>query len=256
MAFEKSFDELLNDILTDYRNQLPEADLSQGSLLFIKSACLASALWGLYKYQEHISRQMFPDTAEEEYLQHHAFIRGLTQKAGETSGELLDRLLEYIRRPPAGGNRYDYVKWAMEVADVACAWSIPLAQGPGTVDVIILADAGNTGSELPGQALLDAVRASIVDICPTSVKTMRVLAPTVIAQAVTMTCPGVSDTAALQAAITSYMAGLIPGETLYLSRLSAMALSMGATDAQFTTPSANVTVTAWQMLRPGVISVA
>ena len=256
MAFEKSFDDLLNDILTDYRNQFPEADLSQGSLIFIKSSCLASALWGLYKYQEYISRQIFPDTADEEHLLHHVYIRGVPQKTGETSGELLARLLEYIRRPPAGGNKYDYVKWALEVTDVAKAWCIPLAQGPGTTDVVILADAENTGAEIPDQALLDTARAYIVDICPTSVKTLRVLAPTVIAQNVTMTGTELSDTAALENAISSYLSGLIPGQTLYRTQLSALALSMGAIDAVIATPAANVSVTSWQMIRPGVISVA
>ncbi len=62
-TFQKSFDELLDQILTDWRNQFPGADTSQGSLIFIKSACLASALWGLYKYQAWIARQIFADIA-------------------------------------------------------------------------------------------------------------------------------------------------------------------------------------------------
>ncbi len=147
-VFEKDFDEIFNTILTDWKNQFPEADTSQGSLIFIKSACLASALWGLYKYQEWIAAQIFPDTAATESLEHHSWVRGLSRKAGETDAQLLDRLLSYIRRPPAGGNKYDYVKWALEITNVAAAYCIPLVQGAGTVDVIVVASTA-TGSEIP-----------------------------------------------------------------------------------------------------------
>lgn len=149
MDFQKDFDELFNTILTDYKNQFPEADTSQGSLIYIKSACMASALWGLYKYQEYISKQIFPDTADSENLDHHAWVRGLTRNPEESDSDLLARLLDYIRRPPAGGNQYDYVKWAQEIANVKAAYCYPLAQGLGTVDLIIISDKDATGSELP-----------------------------------------------------------------------------------------------------------
>lgn len=152
MPYQKTFDELLDGILTDYRNQFPDADTSQGSLIFIKSACLASALWGLYHYQQWISRQIFPDTAATENLEHHAWVRGLSRTYGETDAAFLARLLEYIRRPPAGGNRYDYIKWATAVDNVAQAWCYPLAQGLGTVDVVILANETTTGTEIPSSS--------------------------------------------------------------------------------------------------------
>lgn len=155
MDFQKSFDELMSAILADYQNQDDEADVSQGSLIFLKSACLASALWGIYKYQDWISRQIFADTADDEYMEHHASIRDITKTAGETTEEYRARLLEYIRRPPAGGNKYDYVKWAKEVDYVTAAWCIPLGQGAGTVDVIIKADADYTGSEIPSSHTLE-----------------------------------------------------------------------------------------------------
>lgn len=147
--FTKEFDELFDAILTDYRNQFPGADTSQGSLIFIKSACLASALWGIYKYQDYISKQIFPDTADTENLDHHAWIRGIERTYNETDEAFLSRLLDYIRRPPAGGNKYDYVKWALSIDNVAAAYCFPLAQGLGTVDVVIIANEENTGSEVP-----------------------------------------------------------------------------------------------------------
>ncbi len=149
MDFEKSFDEILDAILTDYGNQFPEADTSKGTLIFIKAACLASALWGLYKYQGWIAKQGFPDTADTEALDHHAWVRGLTRTAGETDAAYLARLLDYIRKPPAGGNKSDYVKWALEISNVAAAYCTPLGNGLGTVDVVILGNKNTTGGEAP-----------------------------------------------------------------------------------------------------------
>lgn len=152
--FAKSFDDLLNNILTDYQNHIdPETaapiDVSQGSLPFIKGACMASALWGIYQAHGWIADQIFPDTASSENLHRHAFLRGLAPKAGESDLDLLARLLDFIRRPPAGGNRYDYVKWVIGIQGIKAAFSIPLSQGPGTVDVIIVADTTLAGSEVP-----------------------------------------------------------------------------------------------------------
>ncbi|KUG24582.1 phage flumu protein gp47 [hydrocarbon metagenome] len=151
MNFQKEFDVILAAILADWQNQYPEADLSQGSLIYMKSACQASMLWGLYKYQEYICKQIFPDTADTAMLEHHAWIHNITRKADETDAELLERVLDYIRRPPAGGNQYDYIRWAKEVDNVAQAYCVPIPT-LGQVNVIILADADITDSELPSSS--------------------------------------------------------------------------------------------------------
>jgi uncharacterized phage protein gp47/JayE len=256
MSFQKGFDELLNDILTDWQNQFPTADVSQGSLIFVKSACLASALWGMYRYQEHISRQIFPDTADSANLEHHAWLRNIVRQAGETDAELLARLLEVIRRPPAGGNKYDYVRWANECADVAAAYCYPLAQGDGTVDVVVIADKVTTGSEIPTAGHLTTIKAYIDTVRPVTHSQLRVLAPTILTQAVTMTCSGTFVAADIIAEITAYLNTLAPGTTLYRAQLISIAVRLGATNATLTVPAADVTPTAYQMIRPGVVSVA
>lgn len=328
MNFQKDFDELLNEILTDYRNQFPEADTSQGSLIFIRSACLASAVWGLYCYQEWISKQVFPDSADTEALEHHVWVRGLSRTYNETDSSLLARLLEYIRRPPAGGNRYDYVKWAKAIDNVAAAYCYPLAQGLGTVDVVIVANESNTGSEVPsshatltgtvtstaGLKLIDSaatfvtseaqkgdrvknasalteakivsvdseteitldtdiftgtgqvyeilslatgVKEYIDDQRPVTASVVRVLGPEILTQAVAMTVTGSGANAAQIAAdIEAYMETLIPGQTLYTSQLTAIAVSSGADNATVTTPAADVASTDYQMIRPGAIDVS
>lgn len=252
--FLKDFDNLFNNILTDFQNQFPEADTSQGSLIYIKSACLASALWGLYKYQDYITDQIFPDSADTVNLEHHAWVEGLSRNTDEADAELLVRLLEHIRRPPAGGNKHDYVKWAKEVDGVASAYCIPLAQGLGTVDVIILASGDE---EIPTQTLLDAVYDYIDDVRPVTASTMRVLAPDVIEQAVTMTVTG-DDLylTTIQADIEAYMAALIPGEDLAVTQLAAIAINNGAADVSITVPASNVTADADEIIRPGVVSVS
>lgn len=255
MSFQKDFDELLDAILTDYRNQFPQADTSQGSLIFIKSACLASVLWGLYKHQDYIADQIFPDTADTAQLEHHAWVRGLTRKAGETDAELLARLLEYIRRPPAGGNKYDYEQWALEVEGVRAAYCVPLAQGLGTVAVVILA-AGE--SEIPGQGLLDEVRAYIEVRRPVTASILYIVPPTIIEQDVSMRVLGDCNRSAIAADINAFMLTLKPGEGLPLSRLYAIAYATpGVFDVIIHAPAANVDANLYQyqMIRPGVISV-
>jgi uncharacterized phage protein gp47/JayE len=250
-----TYDELLNAILTDYTNQLPGADNSKGSMIYIKSAAIASAFWGLYQHQSWISNQIFPDTAATENLEHHAWIRGITRKSGETDADLLSRLLAYIRRPPAGGNQYDYVNWALTITNVKAAYCIPLGQGPGSVDVVIVADPA-TGSEIPSADLLAEVWAHIDNLRPVSAKYIRALAPTILAEDVTISGTGPNYNPVQAAAdITAYLNGFTPAQPLYRSQLGNFAIVNGAADAIVTLPAVNVVPTTTQIIRPGVISV-
>jgi len=256
MNFQKGFEELLNGILTDYRNQFPDVDTAQGSMVFIKSACLASALWGVYQYQDHIARQIFPDSATTENLEHHAWLRGVTRTVGETDSALLARLLDVIRHPPAGGNKYDYVRWAMSIDDVAAAYCFPLAQGDGTVDVIILANKATTGSEIPSGTLINTVKAYIDSVRPVTHSQLRVLAPTPAAINVSMTVAGTGvNTALIANEITALLNNMEPGENLYKVQLTAIAVQFGAMNATVSAPVGDVFPGVGAMLRPGVISV-
>lgn len=144
-----TFDDLLNNILTDYRNQAG----SVSAETTIRSACLASALWGAYKYQEYIAKQPFPDTADTENLNHHGAVQGLPRLAAEADSDYLARILDDIQNPSAGGNQYDYRQWAEAISGVAKAYIFPLAQGDGTVDIVIVADLTATGSEIPSATM-------------------------------------------------------------------------------------------------------
>ena len=254
--FLEDFDTLLNGILTDYQNQFPDADVSKGTLIFIKSACLASARWGLSKKIDWAAKQIFPDTADTNNMYHHAWVHGLSQNPGESDSAYLARLLNDIQQPPAGGNTNDFEQWALGVAGVGKAYCIPLGQGYGTVDVVILADPTlNGGSEAPSAALLAAVYAYIDSVRPVTAKWFRVLAATIITQNVTMSTNGNCNVAQTASDITNYINSLIPGQALNLTQLSAIAIKNGATDATITVPVANIVPTAYQVLRAGVISV-
>jgi uncharacterized phage protein gp47/JayE len=256
MAYEKGFDEILSTILTDFQNVFPGVDVSQGSLAYMKAAGYASALWGLYRYQQWISAQVFPDTADTKALEHHAWVRGLSRTVGESDAAYLARLLDYLRRPPAGGNVYDYVKWAEEIDNVAAAYATPLAQGGESVDVVIVANSVTTGSEIPDQTLLDAVAAYIDMVRPVGARFVRVLAPTVVTQAVTMTGVGSALAGSVAADIEDYLAGFAPGEDLYLPQLLAIAINNGVDNPVLAVPAATVSAAAVEMLRAGVIDVS
>jgi uncharacterized phage protein gp47/JayE len=254
--FAMSFDTILNAILTDFQNENPDVDVSKGSLNFMKAVGYASATWGLYRYGQWIADQIFPDTADAPQVQHIGWIYSVMPTAGESDADFLARVLARIRQPPAGGNQYDYVNWAKEVTDVAYAACVPLGQGLGTVDVVILANPETTGNEIPTQSLLNAVLTYIQNLCPTSVKYLRVLAPTVITQNVTMATTGANkNPAQTQTDITTYMKSLLPGRPLALAKLSNIAINDGADDATTTIPPASVEATPYQLIRPGAISV-
>lgn len=72
----------------------------------------------------------------------------------EDDASLLARYLQRVQSPSAGGNKADYVNWAMEVAGVGGVSVVPVRDGPGTVSIAII----NTNKEPADQALVDAVQ--------------------------------------------------------------------------------------------------
>lgn len=75
----------------------------------------------------------------------------------EADDSLRERTLEHIRTPANSGNIAHYVQWAKEVSGVSKVKVYDLARGPGTVDVVIIAD----GNEPAPQKLIEAVESNI-----------------------------------------------------------------------------------------------
>lgn len=247
-----TFEEIREAILRDTKSIWPSADVSEDSDHFVHTSRLASCASGQYAHQHWIARQIFPDTADSDYLERHAAMRGIyrrnptttTGKAvltgiagsriaagmqiragnrmyqvrfageigasgigrvritaleagaaantrekaaemmaapvgvssdctvsaqggtdGETDVSLLARLLEILRRPPAGGNKYDYRNWTLSVDGVTAAYVHPLRRGLGTVDVVITSENG-----LPSDETVKKVQDYVEDALPADLK--------------------------------------------------------------------------------------
>lgn len=251
-----TLDDILQAILTDLRNNCDGIDLSKGSVDFANAVALASVSWGMYKNINYNKKQIFPETSDSVSLEEHAYGYGLSRAAGETDAELLMRLQTRRRQAPAGGNEADYVTWAKQVTGIASAKCIPVPQGPGTVDVVILANEETTGSETPTTELIAAVYAHIDEVRPVTAGTFRVLAAQIIETDLTMSLSGSVTAATVAAEITSLMAALGIGQTLYRAALINLAIAAGATDATISAPASNIVPTNYQVIRPGTITVS
>ena len=80
----------------------------------------------------------------------------------ESDDALRERTLEHIRTPANSGNIAHYRQWAKEVPGVSKVRVYDLARGPGTVDVVLIAD----GNEAAPQKLIEAVEEHIEAVRP------------------------------------------------------------------------------------------
>lgn len=158
----------------------------------------------------------------------------------ETDDGLLARLLDVIRNPPAGGNKYDFRRWAMNVPGVSAAYVYPLRRGLGTVDIAITASGG-----LPSDDTIAATQAYIDSVRPVTAKNALVIAPTIVPIDHEVNVDGMAPTAAqplIQASLDAYFAQLAPGDPYVRSKAAATISDIsGMTDSQLVTPTANVT---------------
>ncbi|OVZ94851.1 phage tail protein [Yersinia frederiksenii] len=345
-----TFEDIRSAILRDILNLNPEADTGVDSDYFVRASSVASVATGIYQYQGWIVRQIFPDTADTEFLEWHARTRNLSRKSAttasgtltvtgepgataaagytatrgdlsytttaavtldsagngtvaasfatagtagnttaaasgtftatpvgfdstvimgvmsggtdaETDAELLARLLDIIRRPPAGGNKYDFRRWAMSIDGVTAAYVYPLRRGLGTVDVVVTSADG-----LPSAAIIAVVQAYIDDVRPVTAKNCLVLAPTLktVDMHISVSLNGVTldvATAEIKSAVAEYIDKLNPGDTFIRSQAEMLVSAVtGVVDRDIVTPAANVipavneTVVEW--IRTGTITVS
>lgn len=80
----------------------------------------------------------------------------------ESDDDLRARFFDRVRKPVTSGNANHYRQWALEVAGVGDAKVYPVANGPGTVKVVLL-DPEKTA---PPQAVVDEVAAYIESVRP------------------------------------------------------------------------------------------
>lgn len=158
----------------------------------------------------------------------------------ETPAALRARLLDRLRHPPAGGNEYDYRRWALEVPGVTAAWVYPLRRGLGTVDIAVVSN----GVPAP-QVLLNTVKAYIKTVNPAG-GDCQALAPELVAVNVVagVEVAGItlaSVRATVQAVLGAYIGGLKPGDTVLRSRILASITDIpGVTDVILISPPTSV----------------
>jgi len=339
------------NILRDIKNLLPDADVGEDSDYFVRATSIGSAVEGLYQHQQWIVRQIFPDSADTDFLELHCALRDIRRKSAvsasgllgatgtagknvpvglivvlddgrqyavttsaligedgtadiqvsavvpgvagnvaagaagtfqmapagidsavvmgdivggterETDAALLARLLDLIRRPPAGGNKYDYKRWALGVSGVVGAYVYPLRRGNGTVDIAVTAEDG-----LPSEATIDAVQAHIDDVRPVTAKNSIVLAPDImpVDYEVEVQLDGITPDAAqvaIEAALAGQFAQIEPGQGLVRSRSEALITAVsGIVDRRVVAPAANVSAIVngdtVQWLRLGTVTVS
>ena len=323
-----NFDTIRAAILRDTQSLIPDADISADSDHYVHASRLASCAAGQYAHQTWITRQIFPDTADTDYLERHAALRGITRRAATRAGgtatlagtagavlpagaqmklgnrfytttadatidgslsarvpivateageqgncdttagqlmaasagissdvvlsatggtdaendaSLLSRLLERIRRPPAGGNRHDYKNWALSVDGVSSAYVYPLRRGLGTVDVAI-----TSANQLPSAETLAAVQNYIDAVRPVTAKNVRVLAPDItrVDVHVQIKLSGADWAAAqrdIQAALVAHFDALTPADDVVVSQLEAVISNVaGVVDRVLLAPRENM----------------
>jgi baseplate J-like protein len=326
-----NLEEIRASLLRDYQTYYPNADTSEDSNAYARASSLAACAEGIYAHQKWLIKQFFPDTADTEFLEKHAGLRGLrrrnaTYAAGkgatvsgnpdaviavglqiktedgrfyettesavipasgsvivavrslatgaaqniktatkgsfmaapvgvstdvvlndvvgatnaESDSSLLERLLNKIRRPAAGGNKYDYKDWALEADGVEQAYVYPLRRGLGTVDIAITADNG-----VPSDDTVRRAQEYIDQERPVTAKESKVVKPDVtkINFNIQVKISGVALNdikIAISNALTDYFNGLIPGDDLIVSQCEAVVSDLiGVVDRRFIAPNAN-----------------
>lgn len=160
----------------------------------------------------------------------------------ESMDSLLGKVLDRLRQPPAGGNKFDYARWAREVAGVTTAYSYPKRRGVGSVDVAVLSNG------VPASApLCAAVEDYINNAMPVHVDFMA-LSPQLVVVPVTATVVLAADAlmptvqSDAEKALAAYFATLKPGDTAIRSRIATIIGDIaGVVDYNVTAPAANVT---------------
>jgi len=159
----------------------------------------------------------------------------------ETIDQLLDRLLDVLRNPPAGGNAYDYRRWAMDVSGVTAAYVYPLRRGPGTVDVLI-----TSGSGLPSASVISAVQSHIDTLRPAGIADVWVGGPVirpvdfVVALQVSSGTPEDMQPN-VQTTLGNWMATFRPADPMIRSQAEALISTLnGVVDRAIQTPTTNV----------------
>lgn len=157
----KTVEELYGQMMADFTARTG-MEISDGGDLSARLYAAAAQIYGLYVQADWVNRQCFPQTAQGEYLDHHAQLRALERKAAARAegtvrffgdgGSALDRAI------PAGT-----VCMTPGMVRFVTVEDAVLAAGESHVDVAVQAvEAGNAGNVIAGSVrMLAAVPVGI-----------------------------------------------------------------------------------------------
>jgi len=268
--FYKDMNTLVEEHLTDLDSEFTGCDRSEGSACHVLASDESSAEWGLYRLLDWSARQAFPETCDDEYLDRHGRPRNVLRLTGESRSAYLARILERMRYVPANGNKFDWPRWAKEVSHahttytelVKDAFFYAHARGMGSINLAITSTrtTAQGGEEEPTPELIIAVNTYIDGVRPGGDGDYLVIGVSKKTQNIVIEVSGPCDLVKTETDITAYMKNLNCGNTLFVSQLERIALENGASDANVTTPAANVPVTTgpliYQRIWPGTITVS
>jgi len=276
--YEKDFDAILDEILTTYSNLDSQPDISIGSSAWIMASVLTEIVWGLYKYQDYISLQHFPDTCDTDNLNHWGSVYNISRNSGESDESYRDRILTYIRQAPAGGNALDYETWALDRTNVSYAYTADatyyvnyatVESNPddimGTVGIYVIPTDETawqgTGDEAAIRAGIQTAAQSYIDtVKPLGVLSAGVYDTTRQSETIDIDVWPETDstvnTVDMSTAIYNYMYTLKPGETLYQSSLYHLAVNYGADHATINSPASDTSTDSnYYYIRPDTITI-
>jgi len=264
----KSYSQIYEDILTTYKNQLPDAN---EILLKIKSSVLASLVWGLVKYGEWILKQASPFLCDSDILDYHGATYGLYRERNEIDSHFLQRILDRIQYPPAGGNERDYERWAMDASVNENGYRLKYIKcyGPernndidaGCVHIVCVADEkhpDNNNSEIPDNDLIQTIKDYIEGRDPVGPHPMylSIFPVKIEPKNINISVSGRNiDLEAIKNSIEAYIKTLTPGQILSKAMIEAIAIESGATDAIVTNMLTSYQPDRYTMVRPGDINV-
>lgn len=160
----------------------------------------------------------------------------------ESIEALRQRVIRSYRIIPHGGNKDDYVTWALEVPGVTRAWCVPRWLGLGTVGVFFLKD--DADDPIPTDEDLAEMQSYLESVRPV---TAEVYALRPLTKAITYQLWIDPDTPAVRDAVEKSLRDLHYreaelGSTLLLTHISeAISISKGENDHRIDYPIGNVT---------------
>lgn len=159
----------------------------------------------------------------------------------ESLESLRQRVIRSYRVIPHGGNKDDYVTWALEIAGVTRAWCVPRWLGLGTVAVFFLKD--DAADPMPTDEDLAEMQRHLENVRPV---TAEVYALRPLTKAITYKLWIDPDTPAVRDAVEKSLRDLHYreaelGSTLLLTHISeAISISKGENDHRIDYPLGNV----------------